>query len=266
MKAGKLIGALLASFACASIALAGTTISDTIKIFDGTAFSGSVSITGPAMTNLAGQAIARGTNSYTVTAGAFSVTLEPNDTATPANTSYVVRYFPASGQGWQEIWFVPTSSSALHLADVRLTTSATAGMFIQPMQIGPGGATNGQFLTWNATAMHWAPSNGPSLPVALSQVAGGGASDGQMLRWNASAMQWVPVTLADQVTPAGTIDGTNATFTLPAAPNPAAGLVLFRNGMAMKNGFDYTLSGATITWLSGAIPEAGDTLLAWYRY
>jgi hypothetical protein len=64
----------------------------------------------------------------------------------------------------------------------------------------------------------------------------------------------------------GTIDGTNVVFTLANPPSPAAGLVLFRNGVAQKNGLDYTLAGSTITFVTAATPQAGDTLLAWYRY
>ena len=79
---------------------------------------------------------------------------------------------------------------------------------------------------------------------------------------------------SDAETPAGTINGTNATFTLVAAPSPAASLLLLRNGLVQKSGVDYTLSGSTITFASGAIPQAPtiggvvtpDILLAYYRH
>ena len=69
----------------------------------------------------------------------------------------------------------------------------------------------------------------------------------------------------DAETPSGTIDGVNVTFTLAAAPNPAASLVLTKNGIVQESGSDFTLSVATITFLAGAEPQAGDTLLSWYR-
>ena len=69
----------------------------------------------------------------------------------------------------------------------------------------------------------------------------------------------------DAETPSGTIDGVNVTFTLAAAPNPAASLVLTKNGIVQKPSIDFTLSLATITFLTGAEPQAGDTLLSWYR-
>jgi hypothetical protein len=41
--------------------------------------------------------------------------------------------------------------------------------------------------------------------------------------------------------------------------------VLYRNGIAQKPAVDYTLTVATVQFLTGAIPQPGDTLLAWYR-
>lgn len=65
-------------------------------------------------------------------------------------------------------------------------------------------------------------------------------------------------------TPGGTINGSNATFTLASAPNPAASLQLFQNGILAIQGTDYTLSGATIT-MTGA-PSTGAILTAFYRF
>ena len=69
----------------------------------------------------------------------------------------------------------------------------------------------------------------------------------------------------DAETPSGVINGVNVTFTLVAAPSPAASLVLTKNGIVQKSGADFTLSLSTITFLTGAEPQAGDTLLSWYR-
>ena len=64
--------------------------------------------------------------------------------------------------------------------------------------------------------------------------------------------------------PAGTINGSNVTFTLASIPNPAASLVLKFNGQDLKaGGEDYSISGLTIT-LNNA-PITGDILLADYR-
>jgi hypothetical protein len=69
----------------------------------------------------------------------------------------------------------------------------------------------------------------------------------------------------DAVTPAGAVNGANAVFTLPSAPNPAASLVLTRNGLVQKAGTDFTLSGPTITFAAAAVPQTGDLLTASYR-
>ena len=64
-------------------------------------------------------------------------------------------------------------------------------------------------------------------------------------------------------TPTGTVNGTNAAFTLAAAPSPAASLKLFVNGQLMAAaGEDYTLSGANITFVTA--PPTGSILRAWY--
>lgn len=64
------------------------------------------------------------------------------------------------------------------------------------------------------------------------------------------------------VTPTGTVDGTNAVFTIPSAPNPPASLTVVRNGLVLSVGNDFNLSGTTITFVAGAIPQVGDTIRA----
>ena len=80
------------------------------------------------------------------------------------------------------------------------------------------------------------------------------------------------VNFVDGEVPKGTIDGRNPSFTLSFAPSPQVSLQLYRNGLLLALGVDYLLSGNTITFLAGAIPQAGlngqpgDSLLAIYRY
>jgi hypothetical protein len=71
---------------------------------------------------------------------------------------------------------------------------------------------------------------------------------------------------ADGIIPGGVMDGNNAVFTLPQAPNPAASLRFYRNGLAQLVGLDYTIQGNAVTFNAGSIPQPGDTLVAWYRY
>lgn len=68
----------------------------------------------------------------------------------------------------------------------------------------------------------------------------------------------------DKELPAGSINGSNVTFTL--ANTPVAGSVhLYLNGLLQDEGggFDYTISGATITMVTA--PASGERLVASYR-
>ncbi len=72
-------------------------------------------------------------------------------------------------------------------------------------------------------------------------------------------------TFVDLETPAGLLNGSNLVFTLSAAPSPTNSLSLFRNGLRMSPTVDYTVSGNTITFISGAQPQPGDILRASFR-
>ena len=66
-------------------------------------------------------------------------------------------------------------------------------------------------------------------------------------------------------TPAGTQDGSNLSFSLLSNPNPGGSLILRVNGQVLTaGGVDYTLSGSTITYVSGLAPASGDTVKADY--
>lgn len=62
-----------------------------------------------------------------------------------------------------------------------------------------------------------------------------------------------------QETPAGTINSVNDTFTLTVEPTV---LFLFKEGLYMVDGVDYTLSGLTISYQPGSIPQTGETHFA----
>ena len=90
-----------------------------------------------------------------------------------------------------------------------------------------------------------------------SVTAGGAVTLGSTIQRTAG--------FADEEAPSGTINGSNAVFTLAHTPNPAASLKLYKNGVRMRaGGNDYTLATATITMVSA--PLTGDVLLADYRY
>lgn len=78
---------------------------------------------------------------------------------------------------------------------------------------------------------------------------------------------------ASEEVPRGVIDGTNATFQLNFQPLPFASLHVFRNGLRLRRGVDYTLGGQffeSVIFTPGCsvscIPQVGDGLLADYTY
>ncbi len=69
----------------------------------------------------------------------------------------------------------------------------------------------------------------------------------------------------NQGAPTGTINGSNTSFTLSPTPATAANVNCFLNGVQQRQGAgtDYTISGATITYLTA--PATGSTLnCLWY--
>ena len=71
----------------------------------------------------------------------------------------------------------------------------------------------------------------------------------------------------DTEVPAGAINGSNLSFTLALAPNPALSLKLYKNGVLLNQNYDYTLSGNTITFGGPSVaPQSGDALVAAYRH
>lgn len=73
----------------------------------------------------------------------------------------------------------------------------------------------------------------------------------------------VTVNFADEETPSGTINGTNLVFTVAHTPTSGT-LKLYKNGLRLKRGTDYTISSATITMLYTM--DVGSTLVCDYRY
>lgn len=82
-------------------------------------FQGRIVVVGPDMTTADGRTIVRWRDEYHITDGKIDLLLEPNDTATPAGTSYRVRYYPRLGVAWSEEWVVPSSPNPVRVHQVR---------------------------------------------------------------------------------------------------------------------------------------------------
>lgn len=75
------------------------------------------------------------------------------------------------------------------------------------------------------------------------------------------------IQFSDDETPAGTIDGTNATFTLAYTPSASgSSLRIFLDGVFLRPVTDYTLVGKTLTIDPASIPNPGQSFLAYYRF
>jgi hypothetical protein len=76
----------------------------------------------------------------------------------------------------------------------------------------------------------------------------------------------VPVNIVDGEVPMGVVNGVNASFNLANVPSPPASVHVYRNGLRLALGNDYTLSGGTLSFIGLQIPISGDTVVADYRY
>lgn len=94
----------------------------------------------------------------------------------------------------------------------------------------------------------------------LSSTAPGSA--GTFLISNGSAWVSGAGSSGHQEVPSGSINGSNTSFSLTAAPNYASTFSLYKNGLILNQGVDYSISGTAITMATA--PLYGETLYATY--
>lgn len=270
----KALWTLAIIFAAASIAVAQpplTTIQDNLYKADGTPFEGLLMISWNSFqagnqANVVSQSL-----TVKVVGGLFSVQLAPTADANPPS-AYTVTYNSDGKVQFQETWVVAATTTALRIADVRVsTTSNPNNSPLQPPNQTPIGESD---VTGLVNDLGLRPLKGPGFSsgrAAMINVSGGidavigNPSDCVFVDGTSGPCGGSSPLFSDSEVPGGTIDGNNAVFTLANTPSPAASLTLFRNGIALKATVDYTLTGSTIQFLAGAVPQLGDTLLAWYR-
>jgi len=244
-----------------------TTISDVLFKADGTHFNGLAQVTWMTFNTANGLYVAQQSKTVRIIDGNLFLQLTPTTNAVPQSV-YAVRYSSDGRIQFQETWAVPPSTAKLRVRDVRTTDPVFPGAAIGQItqinesdviglvadlsiraQKGPG-FSNSRTAVINDSGQVEGALGSPSDCVRVDGSAGacGGAT-----------------TFVDLETPAGTVDGFNATFTMSGSPAPASSLLLFRNGTLQKPGFDFTLSGFTITFLTASTPQPGDTILASYR-
>lgn len=178
-----------------------------------------------------------------------------------------------------DILYANTTTSLAKLADVATGSALiSGGVGVAPswgkigltthvsgiLPIANGGTNlstapaNGQLLIGNGTAYTLATlTAGTGLTVT-------NASGSITLAVNTTLITQKSDVIVREV-PTGTINGTNATFVL--ANTPVSGKEeVYVNGVLMNVGAtnDYTISGTTITFNSGAIPQTNDVVLVTY--
>jgi len=267
-----------------------TTIQDTLFNSDGSRFNGVITVAWQTFEASDGSDIAASSLRLSIVNGLLYVQLVPTTTAiTPA--VYTVQYSNGGASVYTEAWAVSASSTPLTVASVRLAPGTVTGAGSPPVtpptsppstggSTPPAPASLGiSAITGLQAALNLRPVEGTSFAVARAAVIDStGAIDGAI----GNLGDCVHVdgttgpcgsgggssgtgTFVDAEVPGGAVNGSNTSFTLANIPAPSASVELFRNGLLLQTGNDYTLTGNTITFLSSTVPQSSDVLLASYR-
>jgi hypothetical protein len=253
-----------------------TTISDVLFKADGTRFNGLAKFTWLSFDAANGTSIAQQTTTVRIIDGNLFVRLTPTTTATPP-AEYSVFYESDGKIQFQETWNVPASTAPLRVRDVRtsqplfpVTGGGSAGGVTQIQESDVTGLVAD--LTARAVKGPGFSNSRAAVINDTGQIEGAVGSLTDCLHVDGtsgpcgSGGGGSTINFVDEESPGGVVDGSNMTFTIANTPSPASSLHLFRNGMLQKVGFDYTLTGSTITFVSAATPQPGDTILASYRH
>ncbi len=264
---------LLAAAGIAAGQPALTTIQDILYRADGTRFTGTLFIDYNSFEGGDTSNIATAHLTLPIVNGVLKVSLAPTTTAS-AGAQYNITYNSQGRNQFTEVWAVPPSTLVLRVRDVRVSQGTVVGPppvttsvqisdvtgLVNQLAIRPQtgvGFTAGRAAVINSSGQIDGATGNLSDCVRVDGSSGpcGGGGGGGVL----------PL-FADSEVPAGSINGANTTFTLSFSPSPQTSLELYRNGLFMKLGTDYTLNSNVITFLSASTPQVGDTLSASYRY
>jgi len=250
-----------------------TTIQDVLYKADGTRFNGLLTISWNSFQSADSADIVTQSLTVKVLAGNLRVQLVPSPTAPPSY--YTVVYNSDGKVQFQELWSVPASSQPVRVSAVRVTTAA-AGAVTSGGQITTGPISESQ-VTGLLADLAARPLEGAAFTPgraaiinSLGSIDGASGNPSDCLHVDGSSgacgsAGGSSTAFLDGDSPAGIVDGSNATFALSQTPSPGTSLALYRNGILQKAIQDYTLSGSSVTFAAANVPQAGDTLLASYR-
>jgi hypothetical protein len=250
-----------------------TTIQDTLFNADGARYNGTLFIQWSTFDTANPGTIVQQSKSVQVVNGNLLVQLAPNNTALPPANLYKVFYQSDGDQQYTETWTVPPSEKPLKVPQVR--TGAGAGSGGGDGSAGGLTGTPESSITNLVSDLNARPIKGPGFGTnAVAMINQNGQietvvgnlgdcvfADGTTGPCTAGLT--LPAFVNGEV-PAGPLNGLNGTFTLANSPAESS-LLLFRNGLLLKAGVDYTLTGSTIEFTQSAIPQPQDTLSAQYR-
>lgn len=264
---------LLVSVLCGIISAQSglTTIQDTLFDADGARYNGTLNIQWSTFDTTNPGTIVQQSKTVQVANGNLMVQLAANNTATPPANVYTVLYQSDGDQQYTETWSVPFSTTPLKITQVRVGTVSGGGA---ASGLGGGVATTESQVTNLVSDLNARPIKGPGFgtnSVAVvdqnGQIETVVGNPGDCVFVDGTTGPCSNVVLPSFVTaeiPGGAVDGTNGIFTLANAPSGTS-LMLFRNGLLLNPGADYSLSGSTIQFASPAVPQPQDALVAAYR-
>jgi hypothetical protein len=245
------------------------TISDTLFNADGTFFNGVVVISWPTFEASDTTNIAADTENVQVTGGILYVQLVPTTNADTAAV-YTVQYTSLGVTQFTQTWAVPPPGTLPYrVRDVALAPGTVTGS-------APAAATIITIadVTGLQTALNTRPVIGVSFGISRSAVidatgaidaATGNLSDCLHVDGTSGPCASTSISFIDGEVPQGTVNGSNTAFTLANVPSPTTSLSLFRNGLLLNQGVDYTIANNAVTFQTGAAPQLNDVLLASYR-
>jgi hypothetical protein len=246
-----------------------TTIQDTLFKADGTRFTGTITIHWSTFDSADIGTIVQQSKSVQVVNGNLQVQLTPNASAqSPANT-YTVQYQSDGREQFGETWTVPASTRALKVSEVRTGGLTTGGGTTTGNQTPiPESAVVGLQADLNQRPIKGAGFGTNRVAIVddngVLQTAAGNVGDCVLVDGTTGPCGSLPPIFIDGEMPGGIVDGANRTFTLSNIPSGLS-LMLFRNGLYLTAGFDYTLTGSTFQFVAGAAPQPGDQFIASYR-
>ncbi|MDP8979648.1 MAG: hypothetical protein M3O35_03540 [Acidobacteriota bacterium] len=246
------------------------TVQDTLFLADGSRFNGLATVSWPSFEASDGSSVAAQTLRLQILNGFVRVQLVPTTTALTAAT-YSVKYNSDGRNQYSETWAVPPGVGLLRISDVRVQGP------IEVVPPAPSGSIQITDVAGLQNALNIRPAAGSGFSTSRAAVidSSGGlnAAQGSLSDClhvdgtagpcgNASAAS---LAFVDGEAPSGLLDGVNPSFSFANSPNPTSSLLLYRNGLLQRQGQDFTLAGASITFQAGALPHPGDILVASYR-